>query len=91
MLEMIVKNTKSATREKARRVEEHKFTVNTQEIDSRIKQLEQRIKEYESPKTQCMVPADRLSDIKIMMATWPTINQMVTILEKHRISPGIYC
>ena len=64
MLEMIVKNTKSATREKARRVEEHKFTVNTQEIDSRIKQLEQRIKEYESPKTQCMVPADRLSDYK---------------------------
>ena len=63
ILERIVRNTKSAAREEARGTEEHKFTVNTQDIDSRIKKLEQRIKEYESPQTQTrgMVPADRLS------------------------------
>ena len=65
MLEAIVKSNKSAEREEARGIEEHKLTVDTQEIDSRMKQLEQKIKEYESPQTHGTVPADRLSDYEI--------------------------
>ena len=65
MLKTIVKSTKSAAREEASRTEEHKFTVNTQEMDSKIKQLEQRIKEYESLQSRVTVPTDRLSDYKI--------------------------
>ena len=65
MLEVIIKSNKSAEREEARGIEEHKLTVDTQEIDSRIKQLEQKIKEYESPQTHGTVPADRLSDYEI--------------------------
>ena len=65
LLEIIVKNTKSAIREEARRTEEHKFTVNTQEMNSRIKESEHRIKEYESLQSHDMVPTDRLSEYEI--------------------------
>ena len=41
MLEMIFESTKSAVSEEARRTKEHKFIVNTQEMDSKIKELKQ--------------------------------------------------
>ena len=58
------KNTKSATREEVRGTE-HKFTLNTREMDSRIKELERKIKEYKSLQSHDTVSTDRLSEYKI--------------------------